>query len=136
MKLKHDYFFDELWILTKDGIPIIEITELEHTKQLILGGFYSALQSFCRTMSGEEIKSILMGDIKFICKSIFQGEIILTIKCTKKIKEKTINKFLNVIGGIFENLYELNDILEWQGDAHFFSTFRDALSNYLQLSNL
>ena len=59
-------FISDLWIFSKDGLPLIEVFNNDKINSTLLGAFLSAIESFSFKLSGVELKSINLGQNKFI----------------------------------------------------------------------
>ncbi|MFX1392053.1 MAG: hypothetical protein ACFFAH_00630 [Promethearchaeota archaeon] len=55
------YLINELWIFSKDGVPLVEILKNTKVNSGLLGGFFSIIESFSKDYSENGIKSITLG---------------------------------------------------------------------------
>jgi hypothetical protein len=127
---------EELWIFSKAGIPIVEISKTQVIDKHNMGYFISAMKSFSQEFSGEELKSLIMENNKFILKSILHGSAILVCRTNLSIKDKKIIKICNIISQIFEDLYLPEDLNNWNGDTSFFNKFKEKVDLYFKMSDL
>ncbi|TFG21575.1 MAG: hypothetical protein EU529_13175 [Promethearchaeota archaeon] len=128
---------DDLWIFSKDGLPIVEFCKEGKIDKSLLGAFFSAIKSFSKKISsGDELSSFILKDCKFTLVSALKNDAILVCKSDPKHKEKKIHKLCNVIVRIFEETFDSSDINNWDGDLSFFDDFKDKLDLYFKMSAL
>jgi len=127
----------ELWIFSKEGIPIIEITDDTKLDKYLMGSFISAIKTYSQHLSEKGgLNCFIMENCKFTVKSALYGNSILVCKTESDIKEKKITKICNVIVRIFEELYDVDDLKNWNGDLAFFDKFKEKIELYFKMSNL
>ena len=126
----------DLWIFSRDGIPIVEVFNNSKVDSLLLGAFLSALESFSLEVTGADIRSFSFGDNKFILTSFLKGNIYLVSRCDIKVKTKKVMKVFEIITEFFEESYTINDIENWDGDLSLFDRFKDRIELYFQMSEL
>ena len=126
----------DLWIFSRDGIPIVEVFHNSKVDSLLLGAFLSAIESFSIEVTGADIRSFSFGDNKFILTSCLKRNIYLVSRCDIKVKTKKVMKVFEIITEFFEELYTINDIENWDGDLSFFDRFKDRIELYFQMSEL
>jgi len=126
----------DLWIFSRDGIPLVEIFHNTEVESTLLGAFLSAIESFSIEVTGTEVRSFSFGDNKFILTSCLKGNIYLVSRSGIKAKTKKILKVFKIITDFFEELYTINDIENWDGDLSFFDRFKDRIELYFQMSEL
>ena len=129
-------FISDLWIFSKDGLPLIEVFNNDKINSTLLGAFLSAIESFSFKLSGTELKSINLGENKFILTSFLEGNVYLAIKCDLKVKNKKIERIFKIIIDYFEELYNAEDIKNWDGDITFFNKFKERIHLYFQMYDL
>jgi hypothetical protein len=130
------YFIEELWIFSDDGIPLVEIYKNPELDNGLMGGFFSAIESFSKEVTGSGIKSIVLGDDKYVLTRCLEDRIILVCKTEKNVKKKTIDKFLDVIVNFFEELYSVEDVKNWHGDLSIFDEFKKKLEVYFKMASI
>ncbi len=128
---------EELWIFSKDGLPIVDFCKEGNIDKSLLGAFFSAIKSFSKEIaSGDELTSFILKKYKFTLVSALNNNAILVCKSDPKHKDKKIQKLCNVIVRIFEETYDSSDINNWDGDLSFFDDFKDKLDLYFKMSAL
>lgn len=130
------HIVEELWIFSRDGIPLLEIFKNTDLDQALIGGFLSAMKSFTEGLSGKSLKSFSFGTEKFLMIPSHNDNIFLVSKYNSNVKEKVIQKLMNVIIKFFEEMYSTKDIEEWDGNINYFNKFKDRLEIYFELSQV
>ncbi len=126
----------ELWIFSKEGIPLTQFCEEDSLDETLIGGFISAIKSYTQQLADGGLQSFKMVDDKFTLMPTLQGNVILVCRSSSKTKEKKVQQICEVICKIFEDLYDVNDLKNWNGDLSLFDKFRDRLDLYFKMSNL
>lgn len=129
-------FISDLWIFSKDGLPLIEVFNNDEINSTLIGAFLSAIESFSFKLSGAGLKSINLGENKFILTSCLEGNVYLAIKCDLKVKNKKIERIFKIIIEYFEELYTSEDIKTWDGDLTFFNKLKDRIDVYFEMYDL
>ena len=127
---------DEIWIFSKDGIPIVDFARIGSVDKSLFGGFINTIKTFFGKISKGELKSINVGNSKYTITTCLKDEIILTCKSSIDSKEKKIKKICKIISDIFDDMFTLDDINNWDGDNSFFDKFKDKLDLYFKMSQL
>jgi hypothetical protein len=126
----------DLWIFSRDGIPLVEVFHNTEVDSALLGAFLSAIESFSIEVTGNNIRSFSFGDNKFVLSSCLKGNVYLVSRTGLKIKTKKVMKVFEIITEFFEELYSINDIENWDGDLSLFDRFKDRIELYFQMSEL
>ena len=126
----------ELWILTRDGLPLVCFTEEGADSENLVCGFISALQSFCNELTSDDLRIIQLQDEKITMSTCLDETALIVCKTTGKIKEKKIQKMTNMIKNMFEKMYKAEDLKDWNGDLSLFDNFRNRISLYFKLVDL
>jgi len=126
----------DLWIFSKNGLPLVDFSEEDAPNPAILGALFSSIQTFCNEVSGTDLQSFIMHDCKFSLLSALEGHVIIVCKTESIQKEKKIKKFFNVIVKIFEETFTIKDIITWNGDSSFFDDFRNKLNLYFKMCEM
>ncbi|MFX1410362.1 MAG: hypothetical protein ACFFA6_08415 [Promethearchaeota archaeon] len=127
---------DEIWIFSKDGIPIVDFARIGSVDKSMLGSFISAIKTFVREISKGQLKSINVGNDKYTFTSCVQNEVILACKSPIEVKDKKIQKICRLIADIFDDMFSLDDINTWDGDTSFFDKFKDKIALYFKMADL
>ena len=128
--------FQELWIFSRDGLPLADFCEEDVMDKNLLGPFLSAMKSYSQKLAESELQSFTIGKFKYTCISALNGMVFLAGRTPTKTKDKTINKACSIICKIFEDMYDPSGIENWNGDLTFFDRFKDKLDLYFKMSNL
>ncbi len=128
--------FQELWIFSQDGLPLADFCDDGSRDRELLGPFLSAMKSFTKELTGDELHSFSLGNMKITTKSALNGRIFLCGITSLKAKDKTLKKACNVICKIFEEMYDPSDFDKWDGDLAFFDRFKEKLDFYFKMSSL
>ena len=126
----------ELWIFSKEGLPIVDFTKDDTIDESLLGGFIAAIKSFSQELSGKELKSFSLMSYKFTLMPYFQDEFIIVCRSNFNVKDNKVFKICKVIGKIFEDMYDISKLKEWDGDDSFFNKFKNRLDLYFKMGNL
>ena len=131
-------FIENLWIFSKNGTPLIEIFHNTELDSSLLGLFLAAIDDFSKKIGASDLKSVNIGDGKFILTSCLKDNIYLVGKCNLKVKDKVVRKIFKIFSQFFEELYTVDEILshKWDDDLTFFDIFKDRIDLYFQMSNL
>lgn len=126
----------ELWVFSRAGIPIVEITKDTGLNKFLMGSFISAIKTYSQHLSEKGLNCFILENHKFILKSMLKGNATLVCRTAADMKDKKINKQCDVITRIYEELYNPDDIKNWNGDLAFFDEFKEELELYFKMSNL
>ena len=129
-------FINNLWIINQDGRPLIEVINNTEANSYLLGPFVSAIESFSKELTGTELQSLTFGDKKIIITTCLEDHVYLVSNYDQKIKEKKIKKMFGLIAEFFEDLYSLEDIVNWDGDPTVFEKFKDRIDVYFEMYDL
>lgn len=129
-------FIEDLWIINRDGRPLIEVINNTELNSYLLGPFVSALESFSKELTGSELQSLTFGEKKLIITPCLKGQVYLVSNYDKSVKEKKIKKMFKLIADFFEDFYSLDDIVSWNGDPSIFDKFKDRIDVYFEMYDL
>lgn len=127
---------EELWIFSRAGIPIVEISKDTRLDKFLMGSFISAIKIYSQHLSEEGLNCFILENHKFILKSMMDGNAILVCRTDVNMKDKKIDKQCDVIARIFEELYKPEDVKNWDGTLSYFDEFKEKLELYFKMSNL
>ncbi len=127
---------DELWVFSRAGVPLVEFGKEGKVDKALLGCFISAIQSFSQQTSGKKIKSFNVGKNKFTCAPCFQDNIILVCRSPLEVKMKDLLKICEIISKLFEGMFNLEEITQWNGDLSLFDKFKNKLDLYFKMGDL
>jgi hypothetical protein len=127
---------DEIWIFSKDGIPIIDFARIGSVDKSMLGSFISAIKSFVKEISKGQLKSINVGNDKYTFTTCVQDEVILVCKSPLEVKDKKVQKICKLIVDLFDDMFSLDDINNWDGNTSFFDKFKDKIDLYFKMADL
>jgi len=100
--------------------------------------FLAAIDDFSKKIGASDLKSVNIGDGKFILTSCLKDSIYLVGKCNLKVKDKVVRKIFKIFTQFFEELYTVDEIMsqKWYSDLAFFDIFKDRIDLYFKMSNL
>ncbi|TFG24162.1 MAG: hypothetical protein EU529_05080 [Promethearchaeota archaeon] len=123
----------QFWLFSKDGLPIAEFSGDEQTlDKTLMGGIVSAIKTFSQQLTSKGLQSLMLENDKLSFGKSHDGNAILVFRTSSKIKDKKIQKVSKNIVEIFEELYDVNDILSWDGDVRYFNGFKEKLQKFLK----
>ncbi|HUX99113.1 MAG TPA: hypothetical protein VMV49_06130 [Candidatus Deferrimicrobium sp.] len=95
---------NEVWIINPSGITLFNLSKDERVDPLLIGGFFSAIQSFIRELGEKELKTLILGETKII---LFQGPegYLFISRSSKKVKDETIINYLKLVESKFFEQY-------------------------------
>lgn len=130
-------FIRNLWVITQDGTPLVEIFNNEELNADLLGAFLSAIESYSKKISGGgKLTSITFKEKKLVITPALGGYIYLVGLLSKSLKDKKIKEIFKIISDIFEDLYSENDLKTWDGDISFFDKFEERINIYFRMYDL
>lgn len=118
---------NEIWIINPDGITLFNQSKGEEAEANLMGGFFSALQSFTEELGEQQLKSIVLGNSKF---TIYQckGGYLFISRSHNKVSEKVVEKKLKLIESKFFEKYE-NYLDKWDKNTDCFKDFGKIIEN-------
>ncbi|MFX0132709.1 MAG: hypothetical protein ACFFDN_03585 [Candidatus Hodarchaeota archaeon] len=122
----------EFWLFSKDGLPIAEFSGGGTLDKTLMGGIVSAIKIFSQQLTSKGLQSLLLEQDKLTFGKSHEGHAILVFRTDSKIKDKKIQKLCKDIVKIFEELYDVNDIITWDGDVNYFDGFKEKLQKFLK----
>lgn len=129
-------FIEDLWIITSDGIPLIEVFKNTNVNTFILSAYLSAIESFSKEVSGQELLSLGFGNKKLLITPCLEGNVYLVSQYSAKVKEKKIKGIFTLLTEFFEESYTIDDIQTWNGDISLFNKFKERINLYFQMYDL
>jgi hypothetical protein len=117
---------EEFWIINWDGIPLFKYSQTRSLRIELIGGFLSAIQSFAKTViddeKGQFLNTLSIGShsYNFLTNEIYRLYFIL--KTSKKVKEKTVNLFLQRFQDMFIEEFR-RELVAFDGDISIFEGF-------------
>lgn len=126
---------ENLWILIKGGVLVFSknYIELKVTDDNLIAGFLSALDSFVKETTNEEIKSIIMEGRKF---SYIVGDgLIIVISTNQLDNDLLIQDLLKDIKSKFLEKYKEN-IGNFSGNTDYFTNFDTELEEILTKTDI
>ena len=123
---------EEIWLFTRDGLPIAEFCSNASLDRSIVGGLVSAIKSVSQTLTTKGLQGLILEDNKIVFFSALQGTVIMVCRTNSKVKDKKIDKIGSDVIKILEDLYEPDDILNWNGTVKFFDKFKERLKSELK----
>ena len=96
----------------------------------------SAIKVFVKEVSKGQLRSLNVGNDKYTFTTRVQNEVILVCKSPLEVKDKKIQKITKIIADIFDDMFSLEDINNWDGDVSFFDKFKDKVDLYFKMADL
>lgn len=122
----------EFWLFSKDGLPIAEFSGDKTLDKTLMGGIVSAIKIFSQQLTSKGLQSLMLENDKLTFIGSHEGNAILVCRTSSKIKDKKVQKTCHDIVDIFEDLYDINDIISWDGDVTFFNGFKEKLQKFFK----
>ncbi|MFW9896544.1 MAG: hypothetical protein ACFFD7_12130 [Candidatus Thorarchaeota archaeon] len=127
---------NDLWIISREGIPLIELFNNTKIDSGLLGAFLSAIKSFSEEIGAGSVTHLVLGNKKLVLSPCVDGHAYLVSQTDVNVKDKKIRKIFKVLGEFFEELYSAEDIINWDGDLSLFDKFKDRIDIYFQMYDL
>lgn len=124
--------FEELWIFTNGGLPILEFSQNEVKDRRMIGAFLTAIKAFSTQFSPKGLQNLTLEKDRVTFISALQDNVMIVCRTNSNVKMKKINAAIVYILKMFEGLYTINDVVTWDGDITFFNEFKERLFNYLE----
>lgn len=125
----------EFWIIKKEGIPIFSYSPKDNLQSNLIGGFFSAIQTFAKNISTSSennyVSAISLGDSVFNFLINNRFDIFLILKSKEKLSEKVAKKHLKKIESLFLEDFE-NELESFDGDITVFQSFKDDFEDYFK----
>ena len=115
----------EFYVLLKSGESLFHKVYGENrVDESLFSGFLGAVYTFAREIGHGDIKTMEMGDAKFICE--VSGKLIFVVVVEKEDNEQEIKNFLRFSINAFLNRFG-KEIEGWRGDVTVFRSFSEDL---------
>jgi len=97
---------NEIWIITSSGVTLFNLSKDEKIDPLLFGGFFSAIQSFVKTLGESTLKTLIIGNAKI---TVYQGKggYLFVSRSAQKTKDDSIMEYLKLIESKFFEHYEV-----------------------------
>jgi len=121
---------NEIWIITPGGITLFNLSKDETIDPLIFGGFFSAIQSFVKTLGESTLKTLVIGNSKI---TVYQGKegYLFVSRSPQKIKDDSVMDYLKLVETKFFEQYGL--ILDGPiPDTNIFKKFGDIIKEIFE----
>ena len=112
---------DEIWIIKPGGLTIFNLSKEDAVDPILIGGFFSAIQTFAEQLGEKELKTLLFGESKITIYQGMQGYLFIS-RSTKKVNDKIINKNLKLVETKFFEQYG-GKLEAFHSDISLFSDF-------------
>jgi len=124
---------EEIWIFTKNGMPLIEFCENE-LEPMLLAGFISAMETIINEVTGEGLKSFILNQKKYSAIKCEKSEIIILCKAPETAKDKKIRKICDTISEIMDRNLNDKKISYWDKNFPIFHKIEQQLKTYFKLT--
>lgn len=115
----------EIWIIDSSGITLFNLSKEENVQATLIGGFFSALQSFVKELGEKELKSIMLGSSKFMIYQGIGGYLFIS-RSQNDVKSKKIEEHLKLVEAKFLEMYH-DKLDNWNGNTDYFRNFGDII---------
>lgn len=116
----------DIWIFAKNGIELFSYAPELKFDSTLLGGFLSALQSFSKELSKQEIQSIQMGENRFDFYLESDKDFFILGRSSAFSEVEKAKKTLERIYGRFFMEYKEN-LQNFQGNVEIFDNFKEII---------
>ncbi|MHA1786082.1 MAG: hypothetical protein ACTSVY_13835 [Candidatus Helarchaeota archaeon] len=115
---------DEIWIVDSSGITLFNLSKEENIDPILIGGFFSSLNTFVSELGEKRLNSLSLGDSKI---TIYQGkrDFMFISRSRKEVKDKNIIENLKTVEKRFFKLYGKKLGKKWDGNTSYFKNFAD-----------
>ena len=133
------YDITEFWIVARAGIPLFYFAPEKKLDPSLIGGFFSAIQSFAQELesdpsdedSEDYIRNISFGDINYIFRLNNDLGLYFIAKSPRKIKIEKIFSHLKSLESEFVKRYR-DEILDFDGNVSKFEEFLTYIEKYFE----
>ncbi|MHA1370174.1 MAG: hypothetical protein ACTSRA_10720 [Promethearchaeota archaeon] len=121
----------DIYIINKDGLCLFERHYSEKMDPHLFSGFITALNTVASQLGEEKgLTNFTLGDNKYIL--IKHNNLLFVGNYNNKVGVKKAYKELEKVVNIFFSVYSFDDIMNWNGDADFFSGFEEHIKDSLE----
>ena len=124
----------EVWLFTKDGNPIAEYCQNACMEESLIPNLAKEVKTYISLLDNV-IQSFDFVDYKITFSPALKRSIYIVCIGPISVKNKKLIKICKEIVNLFEGLYKLDDLIEWDGDLEFFEKFKQRINLFLQLSD-
>lgn len=118
------------YILLKSGESLFhKVYGPNQVDESLLSGFLGAVYSFAREIGHGDIKTMELGDAKFICE--VSDNLIFVVVIGKDEDEQEIKNFLSFVSKSFLNCFR-DELKRWRGDVTVFRSFSKDLDHLIE----
>jgi len=126
---------DDLWILTETGVVLFDHRHIDIDPSLF-GAMMSALNNFANAISEDGMMGFELNHLNSVIHIFKQKHLLFVASCSKKLKEKKIQKMLKAIATQFFEKYQKffasdDFIHSFDGEITAFSDFGNDIDDYL-----
>ncbi|MHA1651090.1 MAG: hypothetical protein ACTSYB_12915 [Candidatus Helarchaeota archaeon] len=116
---------DEIWIIKSGGLTIFNLSKDANIDPLLVGGFFSAIETIAAQLGEKKLKVILLGNSKI---TIYHGRdgLLFISRSSRKVKDKTIQKYLKIVETKFFERYG-NILKEEISNSDLFKDFGNVI---------
>ena len=125
----------EIWLVTNEGNPIAEFCIDKCIEEASVPNLITELKIYIPLLTNV-IQTFEFEAYKITFSPALDQYIFIVTISLNSVKTKKLTRLIKEMVKLFESLYDVKDILQWDGDISFFNTFKSRLELYLQMSNL
>ena len=123
---------EEFWVLDMEGKPLYTFTKEEKSKSDLLSGFFQTIQTFARSVTEDDqdhINTITLGEYNYNFHNNTIYHLYFILKCSTKVKRKTIKALLSTIENLFIENYRA-ELIKPEIDPSEFEKFQYKIEKY------
>jgi len=123
---------EEFWVLDWEGKPLYTFSTEEKSKSDLLSGFFQTIQTFARNMIEDDqelINFITLGEYNYNFHHNTIYKLYFIMKCSAKIKRKTIKARISTIENLFIEDYRA-ELIKPEIDPSKFEKFQYKIEKY------
>ena len=126
---------DDIWIFSKEGYGMVNFNDQEQLSEDLLGSFVKTIKDFGQ-LSGTDLRSVTLNNLKYTCMSCCENHAFIVYRTRSSVKDKKIAKSCLLVKDLLEDMYEMDEIINWKGDPSYFDNFKRKLDLYFKMCNL
>ncbi|MHA1377321.1 MAG: hypothetical protein ACTSRG_02955 [Candidatus Helarchaeota archaeon] len=134
------YDITEFWVINKGGLPLFCFSPKKNLDPSLIGGFFSAIQSFAKELESDEsgtktqddyIRNISFGESNYIFRLNDKYDLFFIAKSPKKVKIKRIDSHLKNLESLFIQDFK-DHLIKFDGNFSKFEKFLVVIEKYFE----
>ncbi len=127
---------EDLWVFSKAGVPIVDFCKEGSINKSLLGCAISVIESYCEKVTGCKLNAFNLKSLKFSLIPCLDNNIVLVAKSSLNAKPKDIQNMCKIIADLFEEMFSIEQISNWDGDLSMFDKFQTKIDIYFRMGDL